>query len=40
MDIKTKTKMIEIMMENPIIRALILGACITTIIALNKPEQR
>jgi hypothetical protein len=26
--------------ENPIIRALILGACIATIIALNKPEQR
>ena len=32
--------MIEIMMENPIIRALIIGACITIIIRLNKPEQR
>ena len=32
--------MIELMIENPIIRALILGACIATIIALNKPKQR
>jgi hypothetical protein len=32
--------MIELMIEYPVIRALILGACITTIIALNKPEQR
>ena len=32
--------MIELMIEDPVIRALILGACITTIIALNKPEQR
>ena len=32
--------MIEIMMENPIMRALILGLCVTIIITLNKPEQR
>lgn len=35
--------MIEIlhkMMENRIIGALIIGACITIIIRLNKPEQR
>jgi len=31
--------MIEIMMENPIIRALIIGACITIIIRLNKPKE-
>jgi|14BtaG_2_1085337.scaffolds.fasta_scaffold01388_7 hypothetical protein len=32
--------MIELMNENLIIRALILGACMATIIALNKPKQR
>ena len=32
--------MIEIMMENPIIRALVLGVCVATLIAINKPKQR
>jgi len=39
-NLNTKRKMIELMIENPMLRALILGVCVATLIAINKPKQR